>query len=90
MIKIRKATKKPVTIEFVEFTGTKKSIEDVRNFMDVSAVPSFKEKNKYFITISTLEGQHEASPGDMIIKGVKGEFYPCKPDIFRLTYTEVQ
>lgn len=36
--------------------------------------------------ISTLEGEHEALQGDFIIQGVKGEIYPCKPDIFALTY----
>ena len=39
--------------------------------------------------ISTLEGEMQADVGDYIIKGVKGEFYPCKPDIFRMTYEEV-
>jgi hypothetical protein len=38
---------------------------------------------------STLEGEHLASPGDFIIKGVKGEYYPCKPDIFAATYDAV-
>jgi hypothetical protein len=38
--------------------------------------------------IPTLEGLMEASPGDWIIKGVQGEFYPCKPDIFAVTYEE--
>lgn len=38
------------------------------------------------VTIDTLEGTHTASPGDWIIKGIKGEFYPCKPDIFEATY----
>ena len=38
------------------------------------------------IIISTLEGLHWADPGDFIIRGVKGEFYPCKPDIFEATY----
>lgn len=41
------------------------------------------------IQIDTLEGEIEASHGDWIIKGVKGEFYPCKPDIFDLTYEAV-
>lgn len=41
------------------------------------------------IIVPTLEGQHEASFGDWIIKGVKGEFYPCKPDIFQATYEQV-
>lgn len=41
------------------------------------------------LTIQTLEGAMTASPGDWIIKGVQGEFYPCKPDIFAATYEEV-
>lgn len=41
------------------------------------------------ITIRTLEGDMTASPGDWIIRGVQGEFYPCKPDIFEATYEPV-
>lgn len=39
--------------------------------------------------IDTLEGKHEVTPGDWIITGVKGEKYPCKPDIFEMTYEKV-
>ncbi len=42
--------------------------------------------NAESLVILTLEGEMQASPGDWIIKGVKGEFYPCKPDIFAATY----
>lgn len=42
------------------------------------------------IQIDTLEGEMEASPGDWIIEGVRGEFYPCKPDIFAMTYEAAQ
>lgn len=42
-----------------------------------------------YVEIITLEGRMTASVGDYIIKGVKGEFYPCKPDIFLATYEEV-
>lgn len=42
------------------------------------------------LTINTLEGEVNASPGDWIIKGIKGEIYPCKPDIFEATYEEVE
>lgn len=42
-----------------------------------------------YIDIVTLEGEMQASPGDFIIRGVQGEFYPCKPDIFAQTYEEV-
>ena len=41
------------------------------------------------LRITTLEGVMEVNKGDYIIKGVKGEFYPCKPDIFKLTYDEL-
>lgn len=47
------------------------------------------EPEQRVIQIQTLEGEIEASYGDWIIRGVKGEFYPCKPDIFELTYEEV-
>jgi len=40
--------------------------------------------------ISTLEGGHEVTPGDFIITGIKGEHYPCKPDIFEATYEKVE
>lgn len=42
-----------------------------------------------YAEITTLEGVHKASPGDWIIRGVKGECYPCKPDIFEMTYEPV-
>lgn len=42
------------------------------------------------LIISTLEGLHWANPGDYIIRGVQGEFYPCKPDIFEQTYEPVE
>ena len=47
-------------------------------------------KEQGYIGISTLEGYMKANFGDYIIKGVKGEFYPCKPDIFESTYEEVR
>lgn len=47
------------------------------------------EPDIYIITIFTLEGAMRASIGDYIIKGVNGEFYPCKPDIFEKTYERI-
>ena len=46
--------------------------------------------NIYRLIINTLEGFHEVTPNDWIIKGIKGELYPCKPDIFQATYEEVK
>ena len=48
-----------------------------------------QESGERYLLIDTLEGQMHASPGDYIIKGVHGEFYPCKPDIFVETYEKV-
>jgi len=48
--------------------------------------PEVKPYGGNFGWIDTLEGGHVVTPGDYIIEGVKGEFYPCKPDIFELTY----
>jgi len=46
----------------------------------------YNPSEETFLIIRTLEGNHKASLGDYIIKGVKGELYPCKPDIFEMTY----
>jgi hypothetical protein len=84
-----KFIKKPVEIEAVQFTMN--SLEDIRNVID------FIKESDYDISylgegkiyIETLEGVMCANDGDWIIKGIKGEFYPCKPDIFEATYEKV-
>ena len=76
-----KYRKKPVVIEAVQFKGNNSA--DIHEF----AGDSIREPvGKKHLEILTLEGTHIASPGDYIIKGIKGEFYPCKPDIFEQTY----
>jgi len=79
---IQKFRKKPVVIEAIKYTG--KNATEITRFItgDVEAM-AFDE------TIKTLEGEMHASVGDWIIKGVKGEFYPCKPDIFEATYEAI-
>ncbi len=74
------ATKKPVTVEAILWTG--ENHNDVYDFADgVAGINGNGD-----MSITTLEGEMKASVGDYIIKGVKGEFYPCKPDIFKSTY----
>lgn len=82
-----KYRKKAVVIEAYQWTGDNGS--EIEKFTDYHVVPSkhLVEGNK--LTILTLEGPITASVGDYIIKGIQGEFYPCKPDIFDLTYEEV-
>ena len=78
-----KFRKKPVVIEAVHYDGTNEGYERVCAFAPgVHFEPTGDSK---FI-VPTLEGPHTASPGDWIIRGVKGELYPCKPDIFEQTY----
>lgn len=80
-----KYRKKPVVIEAIQWTG--------ENWSDLR---DFGEGNIYWfpmesmLEVKTLEGVLSASKGDWIIKGVKGEFYPCKPDIFTATYEPVE
>ena len=75
-----KYRKKPVVIEAVQWTGEN---AEMCEFIDPEVL---EIKPKEGVVIRTLEGEHHASPGDYIIKGVNGEFYPCKPGIFVKTY----
>lgn len=87
---VKKYRKKPVLIEAVQFTS--KNWGEVVKFTHGAASNLTIERRPggaCFCVILTLEGNHRASEGDYIIKGVHGEFYPCKPDIFRKTYEEV-
>jgi len=71
--------KKPVVIEAVQFDG---NFDEIEKFVDGHP---YSWRNGELI-ITTLEGPLHASRMDWIIKGVMGEFYPCKPDIFAATY----
>ena len=77
-----KYKKKPVVIEAIRFTGS--NYEEIREFIGKNTLCS-----DLSIVIPTLEGDMIAQKGAYIIKGVKGEFYPCKPDIFAETYEVV-
>lgn len=91
-------TKKPVTIEAIQWTG--KNLREVITFTD--GPPDTRSHHAGMawdayrdlvardgLKIYTLEGKMLASPGDWIIRGVNGEMYPCKDEIFRLTYEPV-
>lgn len=86
---IKKYVKKPVVIEAVEWTGT--NIDEIKEFCKNACDIDVRDRGESVIigqkiTIHTLEGDMKASKGDYIIKGVNGEFYPCKPDVFAKTY----
>jgi len=91
-----KYRKKPVEIEAVQWLGSnhREMFEFLGGtpdeYISTSGDNFYIDHNKVQggLIIRTLEGEHIATIGDFIIKGVKGEYYPCKPDIFELTYEE--
>lgn len=96
-----KYRKKPVIIEAIEWTA--KNHREMFEFLFDGKAPNQEHlrtegKNFYIshgkcrggLVIKTLEGEHIASIGDYIIKGIQGEFFPCKPEIFNKTYEKVK
>ena len=87
---VRQYRKKPVCIEAVQFTRS--NWDEVVSFTNNTAHTLMIERCVNGVAtciIPTLEGQHIATENDFILKGVHGEFYPCKPDIFEKTYEVV-
>lgn len=94
-----KYRKKPVVIEAIQFNDTASNLEEIERFvgsqLKYEIFDSAWEVGKgrphiRRMQIKTLEGDMHVSVGDYIIKGVKGEFYPCKPDIFEQTYEALE
>ena len=85
---IKKYRKKPVEIYAIQFNGW--NWAECKDFMvgEVSMHPQQMREYDH-LDIETLEGTMRCDKGDYIIRGVNGEFYPCKPDIFNKTYEEV-
>ena len=79
---MNKYRKKPVVIEAIQWTG--QNVEEVEAFFNDGQDDDLLRGGP--IVIETYEGEATAQVGDWIIKGIKGEFYPCKPDIFEATY----
>lgn len=83
--------KKPVVVEALRFTTNNEpdnlTMEKIVNWINDNQKVAWH--NGTDIYIDTLEGEMRATVGDYIIKGVNGEFYPCKPDIFEKTYEDV-
>ncbi|MGW3847153.1 hypothetical protein [Streptomyces fagopyri] len=86
--------KRPVVVDALQWTG--ENIVAALNFFDagrgttVVNINAPADRSKGWIEIPTLEGKMRASVGDWIIRGVQGEFYPCREDIFRATYEAVE
>ena len=88
-----KYRKKPVTVEAKQFLGTWESWDEINYWITGAWLEEQTDVSKIdwsVYKIQTLEGEMTASTGDYIIKGVHGEFYPCKPDIFEQTYEPIK
>lgn len=94
---VQKFRKKPVVIEAIQWDNL--NYKEVSEFVGITLAPDLESETAYLagkaapifsLSIPTLEGKMKAMPNDWIIKGVNGEFYPCKPDIFEKTYESVE
>lgn len=84
-----KFIKKPVTVEAIQWSGD--NADEIQSFLfDGNQHAAHGWVKGQYVEIGTLNGLMVASIGDWIIKGVKGEFYPCKPGTFALTYESVE
>lgn len=92
-----KYRKKPVVIEAIQWNGL--NLKEIKDFVgesleyeiyDAAWIAGAGIPPQVHMVIKTLEGDHICTKGDFIIKGVNGEFYPCKPDIFEKTYELVE
>lgn len=86
---MKKYVKKPVMVEAIQWDGN--NTKEVYDFAGASITIPYSDRNinESKIVLHTLEGPINASLFDYIIKGVKGEMYPCKPDIFKMSYEEI-
>lgn len=76
---------KPYEFEAIQFVGS--NLKEIKDYVKEKCTSaSFRGPDCIGITIETLEGNMHASVGDYIIKGLRGEFYPCKPDVFEKKY----
>lgn len=87
---IKKFKKKPVEIEAVQAAIGYRNLTDIIAFVGKDNMCPIERRPDYKLKIKTLEGDMTVNGGDWIIKGVKGEFYPCRPDIFQATYDAVE
>ncbi len=94
-----KYRKRPVEVEALQWTGKnqREMFDFLTNYEKINEYMNSEGENFYIdhyrvrggLIIKTLEGEHIASVNDVIIKGINGEFYPCKPDIFEKSYEKV-
>ncbi len=92
-MKVALFKKKPVVVEAIQFDG--ENWAEIQKFASGAPMGSgmeamFTRDDIRYLRIHTFDGVTEASPGDWIIKGTQGEFYPCKPHVFEDVYTPME
>jgi len=90
---ISKFIKKPIEVEAFQFNGSSTHADELKKWMSGEATPvphGIHTRDIVDLKIDKLEGVMTAKPGDWIIKGVEGELYPCKPNIFKANYDSVE
>lgn len=80
---VKKYKTKPCEIEAIQWNGN--NLEEIKRFTHYNI-----DWDYYNLYVDTLEGRMTASEGDYIIKGLRGEFYPCKPDVFEKKYEVIE
>ena len=85
---MQKFVKKPVVIEAIQYDGA--NITEIETFVRGKLPTIMTSDLGAQLVISTLEGDMKVTKGDYVIKGINGEFYPCKPDIFKSTYNVIE
>ena len=89
-MRVMKFRKKPVIVDAIQWDGAIETLILLQSMGMMTTIYYVGRKGISGLKIKTLEGEHIADLGDWIIKGIKGEFYPCKPDIFAATYEPVE
>jgi hypothetical protein len=78
-----------VRIEAIQFLGTGKNVSQIQEFLDRDITISYEDPKHPIFKLETRQGVVRVSVGDWIIKALRGEFYPCKPDVFKQKYEYV-
>lgn len=84
-----KFRKKPIEIEAILVEISYKNLDEIISFVGSDNICPIERRPNYTLKIKTLEGNMAVNYGDWIIRGINGEYYPCKPDIFKKTYEKV-
>ena len=86
---IKKYRKKPIVVEAIKWDGREETFKIIFDNMPIETRNWLRTTKSNELIIPTLEGEMKANIGDWVVFGIKGEVYPCKPDIFEATYEEV-